>query len=364
MKKKTKFYVFGNESRQRLLIFLMLAISFILLLGMFHFTAGSAAEYVSGLILSGTKNFLPISSATVTRTALRFSLPALTYSVHEDAVLPDPTEPAETESVPPLPVPQDNSQSVTYRTAEENGYVSSNGIYINNQTDASIDLDALLNAPLPFSISPEPSVLIVHTHTSESYTPSEKYNYTPGETDRTQDLQYNMAAVGDAVYRKLVSAGINVIHDKTINDYPSYSGSYSKALKLIESYTEKYPSIKVVLDIHRDAIIKSDGTKIKTVTTINGESAAQVMLVAGTDKSGLNHPDWKTNLSFALKLQYEMNKLYPSLARPINLRKQRFNQHTAPGALIVEVGTNGNTLDEALKGASLFADALISVLSE
>lgn len=361
MKKKPKFFVFGLKSGEKPLVFLMCFFSLALLTLLFFLTKASTPEAVSAVVLSGTKGLSLPSDKVLTKAALRLSLPSLTYSAEEKEPSSDPTE-LTADSLPaPLP---DSSQSVTYRTAEEKGYVSSNGIYINNQTDLNVDIDTLLNAPLPFSLSDGPSVLIVHTHTSESYTPSEKFNFVSGENDRTRDTNFNMAAVGDEVYQRLSSAGINVLHDKSINDYPSYSGSYSKSLKLVQSYIEKYPSVKVVLDIHRDAVIKADGTKLKTVAEINGETAAQVMIVVGTDQSGLEHSAWQQNMTFALKLQHKMNTLYPSLARPINLRKQRFNQHTAPGALIIEIGTNGNTLDEALKGAALFSDALAEVLKD
>jgi stage II sporulation protein P len=362
MKKHSKFFVLGLKNSLKTLIFFMCAISAIFLFSLKFFVPHMDCSLVASIIFAADKIYSPPSSKSLTETALRLSMPSLAYSVKESEISSVAEEVTEAETVPSSPLPNE-AQSVTYSTAEEKGYVSSSGIYINNQTDLTFDVESLLNAPLKFSVSDEPSVLIVHTHTSESYTPSEKFNYTPTDTDRTQDVSFNMAAVGDVVYDKLTEAGISVIHDKSINDYPSYSGSYSKTLKLIQSYIEKYPSIKVVLDIHRDAVMKSDGTKIKTVTQINGEDVSQVMLVVGTNKSGLDHPQWRDNLSFALKLQYKMNSLYPTLARPINLRKQRFNQHTAPGALIVEVGTNGNTLDEALKGVSLFSDALISVLS-
>ncbi|MCD8049754.1 MAG: stage II sporulation protein P [Clostridia bacterium] len=370
MKKRPKIYCFTSLRAVKPVTALMLAAALAALFCVCKLSSSGSlsSAQIGGVVLTSLRTSGVLSEDDLTKTVLRLSLPALTFSVRpaqeirdEDATEPEPTEEETTSE--PIVLPN-TAETVTYQTAAENGYKSSDGIYINNQTDKSVDISSLLNAPLNFSASSDdPLVLIVHTHTSESYTPSEKYNYTPSDTDRTEDINYNMASVGEVAYETLTAAGINTIHDKSINDYPSYSGSYSKTLKLIESYIEKYPSIQIVLDIHRDAIIKSDGTKIRTAATINGEEAAQIMLVVGTDQSGLAHPDWQQNLSFALKLQYEMNELYPSLARPINLRKQRFNQHTAPGALIVEVGTNGNTLEEAKLGVKLFSDALIEVLS-
>lgn len=366
MKKNSKRYIFGSFHLKKICLVLMFPISAMLLFSAASLSVTSFSENALYTVLSlGVNAPYSIADGSVAKAIFRLSLP--TASIKSVAKKTAPAQEVETEPPTELPVspplPEDNSERVTYSSAAEKGYTSTEGIYINNQTDLSVDVASLLSAPLEFTETDGPLVLIVHTHTSESYTPSEKYNYIPSETDRSQDTNFNMVSVGREVYALLCEAGINTIHDESINDYPSYNGSYNKTLKLIESYTQKYPSIQIVLDIHRDAIVKSDGTKIKVSADVPGVDASQVMLVVGTDQSGLSHPTWKKNMSFALKLQYKMNELYPTLARPVNLRKQRFNQHTAPGALIVEVGTNGNTLDEAKEGAKLFARALIEVLN-
>ncbi len=265
-------------------------------------------------------------------------------------------------------IPEILPQSIdekTYQKTSEKGYTSTDGIYINNQTDFTVDVASLLNAPVSFAKTDnKPLVLILHTHTSESYTPTQTFNYTPTDTDRTEDKNFNVVRVGNVIEEKLRNANIGVIHDETSNDYPSYNGSYQKALNSIEYNLKQNPSIKIILDIHRDYIENQSGEKVKAVCNIGEEKSAQVMLVIGTSGSGLNHPNWHENLSFALKVQKSMVDSYPSLARPINLRKSRFNGHTAPGAMIVEVGTSGNTLEEAMKGADLFCDSLIKVINE
>lgn len=289
------------------------------------------------------------------RHLLQLAFPYLSVS---DAVPPAATEPpSEAADTPP-------SEAKTYTTAAENGYTAVDGIYLTNDTDATIDLTQLLTRELPFlhQSGDEPLILITHTHTSESYTPTAQYNYTPSDTDRTGDTDFNVARVGSELTAILKERGIGVLHDTTINDYPSYSGSYSKAAGITKSYLKQYPSIKIVLDLHRDAIIRSDGTRVKAVCDTEYGKTAQIMFVVGTNQSGLAHPNWQDNLAFAVRLQAEMNKRYPSLARPINLRKQRFNEQLAPGALIVEVGTSGNTLEEALCGIRCFADALSALL--
>lgn len=325
------------------------------------FVSENLNSHLVGFIVStGTKTTFPMPDVNIAETMLNLTVPSVRFIEPSPSVKPTQAEePTETPTNPP--VPENDALSITYESAEEKGYKSTQGIYINNQTKKSIDIDALLNKNLDLTLSDEPSVLIVHTHTTESYTPSEEYNYTPTETDRTTDTDFNMASVGEVIYNYLTENGINVIHDKTINDYPSYSTSYSKSLKLVESYTKKYPSIKIVIDVHRDAIVTKEGKKMRPVTAFDPVSS-QVMLVVGTNDSGLNHPDWQNNLSFALKLQHKMNSLYPTLARPINLRRERFNQHTAPYAFILEVGTNGNTLDEAKEGALLFGKSLVALL--
>ena len=233
---------------------------------------------------------------------------------------------------------------------------------LRNDTAYAPDLAALPPDPIRLTPGSEPQVLIVHTHTSEAYTPDEAYAYVPDDNDRTLDPAFNVTAVGDQVETRLTAAGISVLHDRTLNDYPSYNGSYSRMLRIVEGYLAEYPTISVVLDIHRDAVIYPDGSRFAPRAEIGGRDAAQVMLVVGTDEGGLSHAHWRENLAFALQLQRSADTLYPGLMRPVNLRSSRFNQHVSPGALIVEVGSSGNTLGEALYGAGLFTDALLQTV--
>ena len=236
-------------------------------------------------------------------------------------------------------------------------------VKVSNSTPQSI-ITASFMQKTPDFLKADFEVLILHTHTSESYIASEKYNYTPTDTFRTLDNNYNMVAVGKTIKSELEKNGIKVYHDTTINDYPSYNQSYNKSCAIAEKYIKDNPNIKVILDIHRDAIADTNGNSIKYVSNINGESAACLMMVVGSDLSGLKHDNWNSNLSFAFLLQEHINSMYPSLMRPVNFRKQRFNQHLAPGAIIVEVGSNANTLDEALRGAKYFAKALSSFIKD
>ena len=242
-------------------------------------------------------------------------------------------------------------------------YPGSGTIYIKNDTDYDIDIPGLLEQPTNIAISSEePAVLIVHTHGSEAYTPDAANWYEPTDTDRTTDTNYNVVRVGDEIERILNEKGIKTVHARVLNDSPSYSGAYNRTLDVISQAMKENPSIKFVIDVHRDAMITSSGKKYKTVADIGGRQAAQLMLVAGTDAGGLTHDNWRENLSFMMKVQDQMNTRYPGIMRPINIRAARFNEHVTTGSMLLEVGTSGNSLDEALYSASLFADTVSDML--
>ena len=240
-------------------------------------------------------------------------------------------------------------------------YKESDGIYINNKTAYSVSAD-LSRSPIRLENSGV-QVLIVHTHGSEAYAPSGDDVYVPSDPSRTEDKQYNVVRLGDELEKILNDAGIGTVHDRELYDYPTYTGSYGRSLEAIKTYLKKYPSIKIVLDIHRDAL-EGDGITYKTVADIDGVGeCSQIMLVVGTDYNGLEHNAWRDNLKFAVMLQKNMNEKFPTLARPLTISGSRYNQHLTKGSLIVEVGTNGNTLQESLKSIRLFSDSLIDVLS-
>ncbi len=240
---------------------------------------------------------------------------------------------------------------------------SKNKILIRNETDFGINIDEMLGAPLSLDMhSKGPKVLILHTHATESYSPEGASTYSADKSDRSLDTSQNMIAVGEAVKRVFDEAGIDSIHDKTLHDQPSFNGSYANSLKTVEKYKAKYPSICVVLDLHRDAFIYENGSKAKFVTEINGKKTAQLMMVVGTNGGGLDHPAWRENMKFALKLQNQIIDRYPSLMRGVNLRKERFNGHTTHGSMIIEVGSSGNTLAEAIRGATLGAGEIARFL--
>jgi stage II sporulation protein P len=237
-------------------------------------------------------------------------------------------------------------------------------IGLENETGYDVDVEALLTVPLDLDLTVDgPLVLIVHTHTAEAYTPSAGWEYEPSDTLRTLDEDCNMLRVGDEIAEALEAGGVAVLHDRTYHDYPAYNGAYSRALTTIQAYLDQYPSIQMVLDVHRDAAENSDGTLAAPTVTVDGQTMAQVMLVVGTDDGGLEHPDWRGNLSCALKLQVLLEQAAPGLCRDLDLRQERFNQHMTPASLLVEVGSAGNTMDQVLPAARLLGQTLAELLA-
>ena len=243
------------------------------------------------------------------------------------------------------------------------GYDVAGGLYLYNRTGESVDLAAAAQASVNITLPAEgPQILIIHTHTTEAYTPDGTDVYTPdGGVARTLEEEDNMLRVGDEMERVFTEMGLSVIHDRTVYDYPQYNGAYTRSAQTVQKYLEQYPSIKIVLDVHRDALAGEDGTVYKAVTVIDGVDTAQVMLVIGHGQDGSN-PHWMENLALACKIQSSMNTLYPTLARPMTFRSSSYNQELSTGSLLVEVGTHGNTLQEALSAARLFARSAGQVL--
>ena len=274
----------------------------------------------------------------------------------------EPDDPEDPEELPAVTAAPEDIVGRTLLPVSGDGYDSAQGVYIENRPGLELDVAAMAQAELALDLPEEgPQVLIVHTHGSEAYTPDGTDTYVATGECRTADKTKSVVRVGEEVAKVLTEMGLTVVHDTELYDYPAYNGSYDRSLAAVEHWLAQYPTIQVVLDIHRDALIGADGTVYKPITTINGESCAQVMLVMGSNAL-YDHPDWLGNLTLAVQVQKEMNTLWPTLARPIGLRENRYNQQTAPGAMLVEVGSHGNTLQEALAAARMFARALGAVL--
>ena len=278
---------------------------------------------------------------------------------------PPSSEPEDEDlSEPPLPDTDTENTNVIPRTmvpSATQSYLRTGDIYIANRADKQPDVSALASAPVHITLSDGPQVLILHSHGSEAYTPSGSDRYEESDPYRTTDCNYNVVRVGEEMARVLREQGFEVLHDTTLYDHPSYNEAYDRSLAAAKRWLDQYPSIQVVLDVHRDALAAEDGTIYKAVSAEGGEQAAQVMLVVGTDGTG-KHPLWQENLTFAMRVQQQLLDDHQTLARPMVLRASRFNQHLSVGSVLVEVGTHGNTLQEALLGARLFAQSTAKVL--
>ena len=234
------------------------------------------------------------------------------------------------------------------------------GIDIRYSCDFRPDMEKLLTQSLNWNLQgDQPTVLILHTHTTESYTKSKGENYKESSHFRTLDEHYNMVSIGDRVAEYLTQQGISVIHDRELHDYPSYNGSYTHSRNAAAEYLEKYPSIRLILDLHRDASGDIDN-QMRTHAKVDGKDCAQLMVVIGTNATR-KHPNWEENLALGLKLHAQLERIAPGVTRPLTLREQRFNQDLITGALLIEVGAAGNTHEEALRAADVLAEAIIQL---
>ena len=224
------------------------------------------------------------------------------------------------------------------------------------------DIQTLMTQPLSWDLTEEePTVLILHTHATESYTKSAGESYQESSAFRTLDERYNMVSIGDRVAQLLEEGGIRVIHDRTLHDYPSYNDAYANARQTIGDTLTENPSVCLVLDLHRDAAEDGNGNQKRSTVTIEGVAAANLMLVMGSDKGSLSYPNWEKNLALAVKLQAQLEQTHPGLCKPIKLVTNRYNQDLSTGALLVEVGTAGNTHAEALAAAEYLAEGILAL---
>ena len=259
---------------------------------------------------------------------------------------PLPEEPAQPD--PPLVFADNGVEARTLVPSSPEGYIVSGGVYINTRTEYPLDaslLDGTFAAALPEEEGPQ--ILIVHTHGSEAYTMPPGQEYEPSGESRTTDTSLNVVRVGDELAKTLEEAGLTVLHDPTLHDYPEYSGAYGRSLDAVNAYLAEYPTISFVLDVHRDAIAGTDGSMYKVVSSAEGVNT-----------------DWRENLKLAAAIQQRLTADYPTLMRPITVRNSRYNQHTTPGSLLVEMGAAGNSLDEALLSARLLGKALAETILE
>lgn len=282
----------------------------------------------------------------------------LIYSVkepkeEEEPFPPTPPEGVETGTVKTQTLPLSAANTVE------------GGVHISNKTGLTVDLATYLQQGLPFTLQDthQPQVLIVHTHATEGYLDGDYGYYLTAASTRTTNNTKNTVRVGEELARALNQLGIVTIQDTTQHDYPDYNGSYTRSAQTMEDYLEKYPSIQVVIDLHRDAIEGDDGVKIKPTATVGGKKAAQIMILAGCQTGSVEgFPNWEENFRFCLQLQRQLEADYGNLVRPLLFKACKYNFPLSTGSILIEMGTDANTLEEALYSANLLAQALGKVL--
>lgn len=258
-------------------------------------------------------------------------------------------------------------QRKTYSAGNTSAYIPLKAGYIKNSTSLSAQkiADNVQKRP-DFKIATDgtPQVLIMHTHATESYQPVLRDWFSKDYNSRTTDNTKNMTRIGDEIENQLKSAGIGVIHNKTLHDYPSYNGAYERSAVTVKQILKENPTIKVVLDVHRDAIQPNANTMIAPVVEINGRSAAQVMIISGCDNGKMNMPNYMENLKFSAALQSTMEGSYKGLTRPILFDYRKYNQNLTTGSILLEMGGHANTLDEAIYAGELVGRSLVKLLLE
>ena len=283
--------------------------------------------------------------------ALLAPSPALTLPYEEEETVP----------APEIPGPAPGDRETAEPRSEEPEPMPDTLLRLSNETAYRPDMAEI--AALPRAIPPygelreifgdnAPVVLILHTHTTEAYAESAAGDW------RSMDPERSVVSVGEVLARGLREAGIPVLHLTDVFDAPDFNMAYFNAAEAIREAALQYPSIRYIFDVHRDSVRLPDGTAWAPRVSLGEESAARIMFVAGTDEAGASHPGWRDNLALAARLRLALESRYPGLTRDINLRSASFNEQYAPGALLVEIGASGNTLEEARAAAGLLAETL------
>ena len=306
-------------------------------------------ELASFLIYSETGR-IPQATAPEGTTAPTQTIPTV----------PAPTPPIPTDPIPtdPKPIVPDPIIKPVFSKTDTQLFSLTYSFNLRNKPD----VPKLLMQQLSWDLTENaPTVLILHSHASEAYTKTADSQYENLAAYRTTDERYNMVSIGAELARLLEEQGIQVIHDRTAYDFLDYDNAYDKARVSIQQYLKEYPSIKLVIDLHRDSAANADGSQWASKATVNGKDAAQMMLVVGTNGSGQAHPNWQTNLSIAEKMAVLMEKENDGVCRSIQVRYKRYNQDLCPGSLIVELGSAGNTHQQAMNTVPALADAIIAL---
>ena len=242
--------------------------------------------------------------------------------------------------------------------------------YIKNKTGEKINFDKYLNINKKFKIfvknKKNPLVLIYHTHTSESYL-EKNYEIIPKDFyARTQDNNKNIVAVGQKLAETLKKNGISVIHDTTLHDFPNYNGAYARSAATVKKYINKYSQIPIIIDLHRDSMGENKTGRIKPVFRAkNNKKAAQIMLVCGCGINKLlKFPNWEKNLNLALNLQDICEEKFPGFTRELLIKNAVYNQNLTSNSILIEIGSDMNTLEEASFSAQMLGESLCDFLKK
>ena len=249
--------------------------------------------------------------------------------------------------------------------------LSSYGLdYIQNSTGLTPDTKALLDVELGYSdleyisSSKAPTVLIIHTHGTEAYSENGAISYKDDSSEiaRSNDIEKNVVSVGKVLGEALRERGVYSIHCEIMHDANGYRDAYTRAEETIRSYLERYPTIKLVIDVHRDSVVKSSGELVRPVALVDGKAAAQIMCVVGSSYGGEENSRWEANLALALQFREYVNGEYGNLCRPVYLKSSTYNQEIAPYSMLLEFGAAGNSVEEAYAACDVAADAICTIL--
>ncbi len=269
----------------------------------------------------------------------------------------------EIDVVEEVEIPEDALPIASILINQYDVMLGTQAVRVSNTSDENPNFEEIQAASPSIAYSGEgPQVLIVHTHGTESYAEENSVFYYKSDDARSTDTSKNIVAVGNVLSSELEMDGIEVLHIETLCDEESYNDAYTVSRELIQEALEEYPSIRIVIDMHRDSLITNSGVKYRPVTNIYGKDAAQMMFVVGTGSSKIPHDDWAENLALVFDLQEELNSRYENIMRPIVLREGTYNQDLSAGTILIEMGTCANSLEEAIYSAKIFANVLTSTL--
>lgn len=258
--------------------------------------------------------------------------------------------------------------TIVEKNYNKSGATSAFGsVRVKNMTQTkSLNIEKVLAEKPEITITDKqkPAVLLFHTHTTESFQLVQRSFYTAKDAARSTQADRNMVRIGQEIKAQLEAAGFRVIHDTTTHD-TAYNGAYSRSRETVKKHLQENPDIQVVLDVHRDAVHTSSTSKVKTAATINGKKAAQVMIITGAEEGDVkSFPNWKKNLCFSLHLQKAMEETFPGLTRPVMFCQRKYNMDLSANNILLEVGTDANTLEEAVYAGRLVGVALAKLLAQ